>query len=179
MRILRESETFSPYRAALGPAFAFLHPHVRRAHQAPLVGEGSLDVEHGRHWLTPLLVRLMSLPAAGRGQPVRLEVAAVGTQLEWVRRIGSSVLRTRQEALGPRLIERHRLGRVMFALVVDGGALVYRQISVGVAGLPLPPFASPRVEARVSPEPDGWHVDVLVTWRTHLICRYAGSLRLS
>jgi hypothetical protein len=53
----------SPYQLILGEAFASLHAHVQRAHLAPL---------------------------AGRGQHVRLEVTAIGADVEWVRRIGSS-----------------------------------------------------------------------------------------
>jgi hypothetical protein len=30
----------------------------------------------------------------------------------------------------------------------------------------------------VSQAPDGWHVDVSVTWRGHPLCQYAGVLGL-
>ena len=169
----------SPYEAVLGHAFASLHPHVRRAHLAPLHAEGMLDVEHGPGWMSQALVRLMKLPAAGSRQPVELDVAARGSELVWSRRIGGIVLRTRQYANGSRLVERAGLGRVVFDLTADDGALLYRQASLHVAGVPLPGSLSPRVSAVVSAAAEGWHVAVTVRWRGRIVCRYAGQVRAS
>ena len=88
----------SPYEAVLGEAFASLHAHVRRAHLPPLRAEGTIDVEHGPGWLARPIIWLMKLPAAGPRQPVRLDVAEDGSELVWTRRIGGSILRTRQYA---------------------------------------------------------------------------------
>lgn len=170
------SGTGSPYRILLGTGFAALHPHVQRAHLAPLAAEGTLDVEHGAGWLTPLLIRVMNLPAAGRAQRVRLDVTPVDAEVDWTRRIGSSVLRTRQRAIGTLLVERHGIGRIAFALHVDDGALRYHQVSMRAAGIVIPSFLSPRVSARVSPERAGWSVEVTVSWRGDLVCHYAGTL---
>ena len=169
----------TPYEVILGAAFASLHAHVQHAHQAPLRAEGTFDVEHGPGWLAPPLVWLMNLPAAGRGQPVRLDVAEDGAELVWTRRIGGSVLRTRQSSRGSRLVERSGLGRVAFDLRVEDGGLLYRQSSLHLAGLPLPSSMSPRVAAVASATTDGWHVVVTVTWRGRIVCRYAGSMRES
>lgn len=166
----------APCQILLGEAFASLEAGVQRGHLAPLSAEGTLDVEHGAWWLTPLFVRLMTLPAAGKGQPVRLEVTPLGAGVEWTRRIGSSILRTRQRAEGSLLVERHGLGRVAFALDAKEGALMYRQVSMRVAGIPVPSFLSPRVSGCASPAALGWHIDVAVTWRGRLVCRYAGVL---
>jgi len=125
------------------------------------------------------MIWLMKLPAAGPRQPVRLDVAEDGSDLVWTRRIGGSVLRTRQRASGSKLVERSGLGRVSFDLVVDDGSLLYRQSSIHVAGLPVPWSLSPRVAAVVSPTADGWHVVVTVTWRAGILCRYAGTVRPS
>lgn len=141
-----------------------------------MAAEGRLDVEHGSHWSSPLLIRLMTLPAAGRGQRVRLDVAPAGDEVEWVRHIGASVLRTRQRARGSLLVERHGPGEVSFELEVEDGALRYRQVAIGAAGLAVPRFMSPLISARVSPTTAGWYVDVSVTWRGHLVCHYAGAL---
>ena len=170
----------SPYEAVLGEAFASLHAHVRRAHLPPLRAEGTIDVEDGAGWLARLIAWLMKLPAAGPRQPVRLDVAADGSELIWTRRIGASVLRTRQYATGAsgsQLVERSGLGRVAFDLVAVDGALLYRQSSIHVAGLPLPSALSPRAEAVVSATAEGWHVVVTVTWRGRIVCRYAGAIR--
>jgi hypothetical protein len=169
----------SPYEAVLGEAFASLHAHVRRAHLPPLHAEGIIDVEHGPGWLTRPMIWLMKLPAAGSRQPVRLDVAEDGSELVWTRRIGGSILRTRQRASGSRLVERSGLGCVSFDLAVVDGALLYRQSSIHVAGLPLPESLSPRVGAVVSASMEGWNVAVTVAWRGRTVCRYAGSIRAS
>lgn len=174
-----EPTSRSPYEAVLGRAFASLHAHVRLAHLAPLRAEGTLDVEHGQGWLARPLIWLMHLPAAGTGQPVRLDVAEDGSDLVWTRHIGRSLLRTRQHASASRIVERSGLGRVSFDLAVEDGALVYRQSSIRVAGLPVPSSLSPRVDAVVSATTDGWHVVVTVTWRKRIVCRYGGALRAS
>jgi hypothetical protein len=168
----------APYRTLLGEAFDFLPANVRRAHQVPLVAEGTLDVEHGTHWLAPLLIQLMKLPVAGRGQRVRLELIAAGADVQWMRQIGSSVLRTRQRAIGRRLVEYNGIGWIAFELAVVDDSLLYRQRSVGVGRLVIPSRIGPHVRARVSPAAIGWRIEVTVTWRTHLVCHYEGILRL-
>jgi Domain of unknown function (DUF4166) len=175
----RGARICSPYEAVLGPAFASLHAHVRRAHLPPLSAEGTIDVEHGSGWLARPIIWLMKLPASGRRQPVRLDVAEDGSELVWTRRIGGSILRTRQRASGSRIVEHSGLGRVSFALAVDDGALLYRQSRFHVAGLPVPSSLSPRVGAVVSATVEGWHVAVTVTWRGRIVCRYGGTMRAS
>ena len=123
------------------------------------------------------LIWLMKLPAAGPRQPARLDVADCGSELVWTRQIGGSILRTRQCVIGSRLIERSGLGAIAFALSVEEGALVYRQSSFRVGGLPVPTSLSPRVAAVVSAAAEGWHVLVTVKWREWIVCRYAGTMR--
>jgi hypothetical protein len=166
----------SPYVTVLGDAFSRLDPRVQRAHLAPLRAAGALDVHHGAHWLTRGLVALMRLPAAGDRQPVELRVTTAGHEVEWMRQIGAVVLRTRQHAHAGRIVERHGAARVTFDVSVEDASLVYRQASIRVAGIPLPALVSPRVHARVSADGSGWRVDVRVTWRDHLVCRYSGSV---
>jgi hypothetical protein len=62
---------------------------------------------------------------------------------------------------------------------VEDGALLYRQSSFHVAGLPVPAALGPRVGAAVSATADGWRVAVTVTWRGQTLCRYAGAIRAS
>jgi hypothetical protein len=169
----------SPYEAVLGEAFASLHAHVRRAHLPPLRAEGTMEVEHGDGWLARPVIWLMKLPAAGPGQAVQLAVDREDAELVWTRRIGRSILHTRQRARGSRIVERSGPGRIAFDLVVDDGALRYRQSSFHVAGLRLPSSLSPRVAALVSATAEGWRVAVTVTWRGRLLCRYAGTIRAS
>ena len=76
-------------------------------------------------------------------------------------------------------MERSGLGSVSFDLAVEDGALLYRQSSIHVAGLPVPSSLSPRVGAVVSATAEGWHVVVTVTWRGRFVCRYGGAIRAS
>ena len=176
MALLVAHPVCSPYQTLLGDAFAVLHPAVQRAHLVPLVAEGLLDVEHGRHWLVPLFVRVLRLPAAGRGQRVSVTVASSASGITWSRQIGRSPLRTVQRAVHPYLVECHGLGRIAFALDATEGALVYRQVAIGVPGVMLSTPLLPQVRARVSGATEGWRVDVAVTWRGHLVCRYHGQV---
>ena len=169
----------SPYEAALGGAFETLPSEVQRAHVAPLVAVGTLDVDHGTHWMTPTLVKLFKLPNAGEAQRVQLEVTARGKELFWARRIGAVSLRTRQRAAGPRIVERAGLGTIAFDVAVRDGALVYQQCGLRLAGLPIPRFVAPFVSARVSAVSGGWQIEVRVTWRAHLVCRYAGRMSVA
>jgi hypothetical protein len=136
-------------------------------------------VEHGQGWFTRPMIWLMKLPAAGLRQPVRLDLNEDGPELVWRRRIGESILQTRQRAYGSRLVERSGLGRVSFDLAVEGGALVYQQSSIHVAGLLLPSSLSPHVGAVVSPTTEGWSIAVTVKWRGRIVCRYVGTIRAS
>jgi hypothetical protein len=135
-----------------------------------------MNVTHGTHWLTPLLVALMTLPAAGSAQPVRLEVRATDAEVVWMRRIGRTVLRTRQRAVGSRIVEHHGAGDVTFDLAIENGSLLYRQVSMSVGGVVIPAWMRPAVQARVSPAAPGWEVEVVVTWRHRLVCRYSGRI---
>ena len=173
----------SPYQALLGDAFNTLHPNVRMAHEAPLNAQGVFDVVHGTHRITRMLVALMKLPAAGIRVPVALGVvfASARTNLgpltmRWQRRIGRTLLSTCQYAHRGFLIEEHGLGRVVFSLRAANGCLFYEHAALHFMSLRLPLVLSPRVRACVSPDARGWHVEVVVEWRGHLICRYGGTM---
>lgn len=176
----------SPYHAILGEAFDTLHPNVRRAHEAPLSAEGTFDVVHGTHRVTRILVALMKLPAAGSRVPVALSVVFGPARtktgpltLRWERRIGRTPLSTHQHAHRGFLVEEKGLGRMVFSLRAANGCLLYEHAALRFLFLRVPPVLSPRVRARVSPDPEGWHVDVRVEWHGHLICQYGGRMRPS
>jgi hypothetical protein len=167
----------NPYRELLGESFESLHPNVQRAHVAPLSAVGVFDVERGTHWAVPALARMMALPSAGRRQPVVLRVDAKSSSLQWERRIGEVRLRTRQHATNGLLTERHGPGCISFRLRARDGALLYEQVDVRIFGVKVPDPVAPRVVAHVTPTTDGWRVDVTVSWRGTLVCRYAGTIR--
>ena len=152
---------------------------VRRAHREPLSAIGTVNVEHGSHWIVRPLVALMALPAAAPAQRVRLDVTADGGEMVWVRHIGARVIRTRQRVTAQSIVERNGLGTIVFDVGADDGVLVYRQRSCAVAGIPLPRALAPHVEARAAAADNGWDVDVQVTWRGNLVCRYSGRMALA
>jgi len=55
--------------------------------------------------------------------------------------------------------------------------MIYTQRALTLLGFRLPTWASPQVEATVSPLADGWKVQVEVSWRRRLVCRYSGVMR--
>ena len=156
------------------------------AHEAPLSATGAVDVVHGAHPLTPLIVRALKLPAVGP-QPVLLKVAlasaapaaiaATAATMTWTRRIGVTSLATRQYARQGRLVERSGPGTVEFVLSVENGSLLYQQSGCRFLQVPLPGPPAPHVRAWVAPAAVGWRVEVVVEWRGHLICRYGGAMR--
>jgi hypothetical protein len=170
------SASMSPYERLLGAAFDQLHPHVQKAHLPPLEATGVFEVRHGSGIIVRTMVSLLGLPPAGPAQPVDLTVALKRGGLIWRRKIGPRDLRTTQIARGDLLIERKGAGTVRFALDVESGSLIYRQVGATLLGLPAP-FA-PKVQGRVSAAEVGWHVDVVVSWRGKLVCQYGGELRL-
>lgn len=173
----------TPYQSLLGDRYNQLHPHVRAAHE-PLTAVGSVDVVHGTYILTPLFVRMMNLPAAASASPVTLCVtmdeASTGAEasMTWMRQIGTTRLNTRQFASDGCLVERSGPGRIEFDITADeSGALQYQRTRCRFLGVPLPEALSPHVRATVAPTTDGWHVDVIVEWRGHAICRYHGAMK--
>jgi hypothetical protein len=180
----RPTRSRSPYQELLGEAFDTLHPNIRQAHEGPLTARGVFDVIHGTHPVTRTLVALMKLPAAGIRVPVALKVvfAPAPTDsgplaMRWERQIGHALLSTVQRAHRGFLIEENGLGRVVFSLRAVDGCLLYEHARLRFLSLPVPPVLSPSERARVSPDPQGWQVEVAVEWRGHLICRYGGTMQ--
>lgn len=179
-----EATAHTPYQTLLGEWYARLHPHVRVAHEAPLLAEGAVDVTHGAHPLTPLFIRAMNLPAAGPSKPVTLVVdidsSTPGTAptMTWMRQIGETRLDTRQFARQGHLVEEAGPGAVEFRLRVDeDGSLVYENARCRFLRIPVPDVLSPQVRARVAPASSGWRVSVVVEWRGHPICTYGGLMQ--
>lgn len=168
---------YSLYREILGSEFDSLHPHVQRAHIAPLTAVGSVEVTHGEGRMVKFFIRAMRLPKAGPAQTVELKVEDHPRALIWSRSIGQSPLQTRQYRRASLLVERNTVGSVAFALRAKDGALFYEQRSASFKSLPLPRSLAPQVSGVVSPTADGWKVEVTITWRRQMICRYEGPMK--
>ena len=97
--------------------------------------------------------------------------------MEWKRAIGALPLSTVQSTRRGQLIERTRAGSIAFLLCAEDGALTYEQTAMRVCGVRLPRRLCPRVRALVTPDVQGWHVQVTVALRDNPICCYEGSMR--
>lgn len=142
------------YPRLLGPAWDELDQAVQRAHaEGPLLrAVGSLRVRHRPGRWAGLLPRVARVPAAGEAVVVRLLVERRGAAERWRRWFGGAPLVSLQRAAGPGLLDE-RFGplALQFRLLVEGGALVYRQVGAalrfGPLRMPLPAWSALRVSA--------------------------------
>jgi uncharacterized protein DUF4166 len=142
------------YPRLLGEAWNELSEPVRRIHggAAAVRAAGWFDVRRGAGTLVSWICALLRLPAEGGGLPVRLVVSPHPRGERWDRTIGAKALITEQsERPGGLLAERFGPLELSFRLEAVDRALVFVQtgaaLRLGPVRLPLPRFASPRVEA--------------------------------
>lgn len=124
------------YPQVLGDAWYALDPAVRRAHAdgRRLRGVGHFRVEHGRGALTRLLVRAAGVPPPHEAAPVRILIERIGGRERWRRSIGGRPLVTEQyQGSNGTLVERFGPLKFSFQLIVDGGSLIYRQVTLALA----------------------------------------------
>ena len=176
----------SPYHAILGDGLRHAAPtrppgargatqcrrHVRhRSRDAPPCSHADRVDEVASRWKLCAGRPARGLrPGAGEAEPLTLR---------WERRIGRTALSTRQHADCGFLVEESGPGRMVFSLRAADGCLLYEHAALRFLFLRVPPVLAPCVRARVSPDPEGWRVDVSVEWHGHLICWYGGRMRPS
>src|SRR5690606_4732012 len=89
---------------------------------------GTVTVEPGAGLLRRALARLLRLPPAGCGLPLRLQVLSQQRQERWIRHFGTSYrLETLQWREGPLLIEKAGILQFAFALGVKDATLTFHQ----------------------------------------------------
>ena len=130
-------------------------------------GSGSFDVRHGTNAAARLLARLLRLPAAGVGVPVRLVVTETREGECWHRTFAGRDFITDQRRMADGLMaERAGAFEMLFRLDERGGVLLYRQVGfafrLGPLRVRLPRLLSPRVVARERTSADGSRVGVRV-----------------
>jgi len=144
----------SLYARILGDDWLRADEGVRAAHFAgrPIERRGLFRVRRGTGFLVRAIARLLRLPAAGDGVPIRLRIEEDGAGERWIRHFGAQRLTTRQRAAGALLGERFGPLEILFRLEVVDGALTYRTVGarlpLGPLGIPLPRGLRPAVEAR-------------------------------
>lgn len=150
------------FATALGPAFDLLPPATRRVHSpAPeIVLEGAADIDGAESGIGRLLAWLLSLPAAGRGVPVKVVIAVEGRRETWRRSFAGRQMRSVMSRADPwsRTIEE-RFGAVSVVLRVEASRDGLELIPVGakLLGLTLPAVLLPRATASEAAGKDGSH----------------------
>jgi hypothetical protein len=149
------------YQRVLGPKFDELHPTLRRFHSLPGgTASGRFRVTHAPGRLRRLLLRLMPLPRAGENLDVPLTVSLRGDGELWVRGFPGSPFVTIQTERGGLLMERSGLVVFGFKLGVVDGSMTFTMTKFRVAGIPLPLWLGPSVNAVEVANDNGWTVTV-------------------
>jgi hypothetical protein len=150
------------YQRVLGAKFAELHPTLRRFHSLPSGGtaSGRFRVTHAPGRLRRLLLAVMRLPRAGDDVDVPLTVSLRGPGELWVRAFPGAPFVTIQTERRGLLMERS--GPVVFGFIlgVVDGSMTFTMTQFRVAGIPLPLWMGPSVNAVVVPNDTGWTVTV-------------------
>ncbi len=175
-----ELETSEPlYRRLLGESFDRLPASVRSMHEvhgdAGAAGEG--EVKRGGGLLGRLIGAIVGFPPAGT-YPVHVEFLEQGGRERWIRHFGPHRFWSWFSIRGGLLYERFGLLRFGFELPCDESALRMRLVRWSAAGVPLPLFLAPRVNAREWQEDDRFLFDDRITMPLiGELIHYSGWLR--
>ncbi|MES2639955.1 MAG: DUF4166 domain-containing protein [Myxococcota bacterium] len=157
------------YPSLVGAGWAGLPAAVRVLHSltATAPARGVVTVRRGASLLARLLGFVLRLPAAGEGIPAELHVTPRSRGQRWTRRFAGVPLVTDQAAHDGALLEFVGPFALTFALVAEGGALVFQQAPsrLGRPGwwIPLPAALGPSITGRCAGEGgDSAHVTVAI-----------------
>jgi hypothetical protein len=166
------------YERLLGASFAALPASMRDFHtRAHAIAAGTFSVQRARGRLVALAAAAFGLPKPGREVAVVLDVTSLGGTERWRRRFGGVRFNTVQRELGGRLLECAGLVTVAYVVRADAAGLRFASESCRVAGLRLPAFLSPTIEAASLAKGEAWSVDVCVSApRLGLLVRYGGDV---
>ncbi len=175
-----ELETGWPlYRRLLGEMFDRLPPAVRAMHEvhgdSGAAGEG--EVRRGGGVIGRLIGAIVGFPPAG-SYPVHVEFLQRGDRERWIRHFGPHRFWSWFSIKDGLLYERFGLLRFGFALPCDESSLRMRLMRWSAAGVPLPLFLAPRVDAREWQEGDRFRFDDRITMPLiGELIHYSGWLR--
>lgn len=152
----------SLYRRVLGASLDSLPDPMRQFHDSVNGGtaSGRFKVSRGAGVVRNILASLMGLPQAGDDVPLELTVTADGVYEDWSRSFAGRPMKTRQWQSGDMLIEAGGPMRFAFKLTARENGLDFEFVKAWFCLIPLPRFASPRIEASETPCEDGWNASV-------------------
>lgn len=167
------------YRRLLGDVFDRLPGAVRAMHNlhgdAGAAGEG--EVKRGGGLIGRMIGAIVGFPPAG-AYPVHVEFLQRGDRERWIRHFGPHRFWSWFNARDGLLYERFGLLRFGFALPCDESALRMRLVRWSAAGVPLPLFLAPKVDAREWQEGDRFRFDDRITMPLiGELIHYSGWLR--
>lgn len=167
------------YRRLLGGVFDRLPGAVQAMHDvhgdAGASGEG--EVKRGGGLIGRMIGAIVGFPPAG-SYPVHVEFLQRGGRERWIRHFGPHRFWSWFSARNGLLYERFGLLRFGFALPCDESALRMRRVRWSAAGVPLPLFLAPKVDAREWQEGDRFRFDDRITMPLiGELIHYSGWLR--
>lgn len=176
--------TFHPslYRRVLGAAYGEMSAAGQRLHEGTVAQwTGRCTVDGASNGLGRLLAALFALPPPGDDAPIEVEFVMRGGRETWIRRVGGRTMRSRQH-IGVRrpagwVVEQ--FGPIAFdlAVLVKDGRLDLVMSGMRLAGVPMPRFCWPSINANETEKEGRFHFDVEIglPWIGRLV-RYRGFL---
>lgn len=155
-------------------------PAIRALHGRHGRWIGEIAVTGPRSRLLAALIRFAGLPPSMERGPLVFETEEAGEREVWTRRIGGTLMRSRQWRAGTDRVAE-RLGPVTVVSVprigLDGGVRL-DPVAWRLLGVPLPMVLAPRIDARESGEGHRYGFDVRIGWPVTggTILRYRGSI---
>lgn len=158
------SEPGALYPLALGKDWHSIDAGLRCFHGVTTTryAAGAFNIQHGSNWPARMLARILRLPAAGLGVPIKLAVHCEtrpelphGLVEVWDRNFGGRRLTSQQwiDSAGL-LVERFGLMEISFMLRAENGALCFygtrSSIAAGWLYVRTPRWLTLRVEARAA-----------------------------
>lgn len=171
----------SIYQKLLGADFERLGPILRRVHgvESGLRAAGRVTVTHGSGRLVGLLNRLMHVPPAGEGVPLRLLIERTPERERWVRDFEGKPLVTQQWAADGLFVEAVGAIHMAMRLVLHGDILCFEPVRTTCWGILVPRWVRVNVRAEVKEMAHGWQILVETnSGLLGLMFRYEGLIAL-
>lgn len=138
------------FQAILRDNYNGLPPAVRRFHESRLASyDGTANVTGAPGWMATRLRSLFNMPQPGQGMKVNVKVLRTEREERWLRQFGSvqfssTLNRVRK---GNMLSENLGMLKFFFDLGANDQFLRWRLLEWNFAGIPLPLFLGPDIEA--------------------------------
>jgi hypothetical protein len=152
------------YERLLGASFSALPSAMRDFHtRSHATATARFTVVRPPGLLTALVATAFALPRPGLDIPVVLDIASDGGTERWSRRFGTARFDTVQYEKNGRLVERAGLITIVFNVRADEAGMRFTSEACSIAGLRLPGWLAPSVEATALSNGDGWSMEVRVS----------------